>query len=283
MKTAMVAERNGLPHRIQFNLEVERGRRLRLPIFDTLSAISYEVLGLFESISYLGPLRIQPARHYISDSSFNDTVGTTGEHTPHILHRSNASVLRVNEWFDRFEIPYRLQTKAHGDDVTGQLISLEVTDQRTGVVVSPADIGFGIGQFLPILVEGIVSQGRIICVEQPEIHLHPRLQAHLADLFIDTAEIRQPSRSLLGEPIRPRWSANQWIVETHSETLMLRLQRRIRERQIHYKDICVLYVEPSSNGSTVTELRLDERGEFFDEWPDGFFEEDVRELTGGGF
>jgi hypothetical protein len=61
---------------------------------------------------------------------------------------------------------------------------------------------------------------------------------------------------------------------------MLRLQRRIRERRIRAEDVSVLYVEPSAEGSRIRVLRLDEDGEFIDEWPHGFFEERYQELFG---
>jgi predicted ATPase len=65
----------------------------------------------------------------------------------------------------------------------------------------------------------------------------------------------------------------QWIVETHSELMILRLQRRIREKVLRSCDVAVLYVQSDEDGATVTELRLDEGGEFIDEWPDGFFDD----------
>ena len=133
-----------------------------------------------------------------------------------------------------------------------------------------ADVGFGINQLLPVIVEGVDfftgTEGRVLCVEQPEIHLHPRLQAHLADLMIANITGR-------GE--------KQWIVETHSELLILRIQRRIRERKLEPSDVSVLYVDPNTDetrGTTITQLRLDENGDFIDAWPDGFFEEDFGEL-----
>ena len=68
-------------------------------------------------------------------------------------------------------------------------------------------------------------------------------------------------------------------LETHSETLMLRLQRRIRQKKIKPEDVSVLYVNPvKDEGSVIMELELDEQGRFLDEWPDGFFEEGYREM-----
>ena len=121
-----------------------------------------------------------------------------------------------------------------------------------------------------MLIEGIASQeGSILCVEQPEIHLHPRLQANIADLMIDT---------IANEPGKRK----QWIVETHSELLITRIQRRIREGKIKSEDISVLYVDPDdeyTEGSAIIPLRMDENGDFIDHWPHGFFDEAFNELT----
>ena len=73
----------------------------------------------------------------------------------------------------------------------------------------------------------------------------------------------------------------QWIVETHSELLITRIQRRIREGKIKSEDVSVLYVDPDdeySEGSAIVKLRLDENGDFIDHWPHGFFDEAFNEL-----
>ena len=88
-----------------------------------------------------------------------------------------------------------------------------------------------------------------------EIHLHPRLQANLADLMIANITGR-------GE--------KQWIVETHSELLVLRRQRRIREGTLDPSDVSVLYVDPNApetEGSTIHQLRLDEKGDRTQDFP----------------
>jgi predicted ATPase len=163
-----------------------------------------------------------------------------------------------------------LKLESLGDEVTGEIVAMHLSDSRNRVQVAPSDVGFGIGQLLPILVQGIISRAQTVCVEQPEIHLHPRLQACLADFFIGSAG--------LGGSLHPDRGV-QWIIETHSEALMLRLQRRIREQRIKPDDISVLYVWPSPEGTShIMKLRLDECGDFTDTWPDGFFEESYKEV-----
>jgi len=159
------------------------------------------------------------------------------------------------------------KTIAAFQEEPGRLLSeLVLIDKRINTVVTHRDVGIGISQVLPVLVMAYGSQGKLIAMEQPEIHLHPALQAELGDVFIEAA---------LGE------RQNTFILETHSEHLILRLMRRIREGKIHPDDVGVVFVEPSSHGSRLIELRLDEEGDFIDEWPGGFFEESFHEKFAG--
>ncbi|MBF4349700.1 hypothetical protein EAY19_27035, partial [Vibrio anguillarum] len=103
------------------------------------------------------------------------------------IYKSSATTKdKMNSFLAEFNIPYKIDVEDLGNVNSGPLISIQLTDLRNGAVVTPKDVGFGIGQVLPIILEAIVSKKKLICVEQPEIHLHPRLQAHLADLFIES-------------------------------------------------------------------------------------------------
>lgn len=146
-------------------------------------------------------------------------------------------------------------------------------DEMTKTAVYHRDVGIGVSQVLPVLVHAFADSGKIVAIEQPEIHLHPALQAELGDVFIESA---------LGE------RKNTFLLETHSEHLILRIMRRIRETpigklpvgmpHITSQDVAVLFVEPTPQGSVVREMRLDERGRLVDPWPGGFFEESFNEL-----
>ena len=138
---------------------------------------------------------------------------------------------------------------------------------------SIADVGFGISQLLPIITKSMTLKNSSILIEQPEIHLHPALQAELGDLFINSA---------LGE------QKNTFLIETHSEHLILRILRRIRETAegslrddltpITPNDVAVVYVQPGENGSKVIEIPVTEDGDFAEKWPNGFFAERAKEL-----
>ena len=115
---------------------------------------------------------------------------------------------------------------------------------------------YGISQLLPFVVQSLASEGRIISIEQPEVHVHPKLQADLGELLADA--IQEPH-------------FNHFIVETHSEHLILRLQRLVRKKLLKPEDVSVIYVSRGPEGAKVQRLRLDEDGDFIDDWPGGFF------------
>ena len=153
------------------------------------------------------------------------------------------------------------------------LRDLVLIDKRSGTPVSHRDVGIGVSQVLPVLVSAYASSERLLAIEQPEIHLHPGLQAELGDVVIESA---------LGD------LGNRFLIETHSEHLLLRIMRRIRQSAsgdlpqgvpaVRPDDVMVLFVEPDGAHSLVREMPLNERGELAKAWPGGFFEEGMREI-----
>ena len=230
---------------------------------------------VLDSIVYLGPLRSYPERIYTVSGRNRLSTGVRGQFTPNVLYNNPELLARVNRWFNQFRIPYEIAVSKFGDvALTGEYVSVSLIDKHTDTTITLADVGFGINQLLPVIVEGVNTRSRsfldpehsIICLEQPEIHLHPRLQADIADLMIDTSR---------GD------NGKQWIVETHSELLLRRIQRRIEEGVLSPSDVCVIYVDSHEDcGSEMIMLRLNEHGEFIDDWPSGFFEESYNEVMG---
>ena len=154
-----------------------------------------------------------------------------------------------------------------------RLNELILIDRRSNTVVSHRDVGIGVSQVLPVLVSAYANQNQIVAIEQPEIHLHPALQADLGDLFLQSA---------LGN------NQNRFLIETHSEHLLLRIMRRMRQTaagelpdgipKIRPEDVMVLFVEPDGSRSIVREMPLNEHGDLVKAWPGGFFEEGLREV-----
>ena len=217
-----------------------------------------------EDLFPIRPFRRPPERWYIFTGTSPQHVGYQGDQLPDLLLRRPELVDETNEWLEKLDIGHKLTVKPMGDD-SGDLFEVRLIDTRRKEPVSVAlpDVGFGISQLLPFIVQSLVSEKQIISIEQPEVHVHPKLQADLGDLL--AAAIKEPRQ-------------NRFIIETHSEHLILRLQRLVRKQQLKPEDVSVIYVSRGPEGAKADRLNLDEEGDFIDEWPNGFFLERLREL-----
>ena len=149
---------------------------------------------------------------------------------------------------------------------------IQLVSTRTDLPVRTSDIGVGISQLLPVVV-AVLDPDRpgITAIEQPELHVHPRLQVELGDLFAEGAA-----------------GGSVFLIETHSEHLLLRIMRRMRETsvgtlpegvpEVRPEDVNVLFVEQDGAETLIREMPLNEKGELVKAWPGGFFEEDLREI-----
>lgn len=150
----------------------------------------------------------------------------------------------------------------------------QLVTTRTRLPVRTSDVGVGISQILPVVV-ATLDPGRpgITAIEQPELHLHPRIQVELGDLFASQAA-----------------KGGVFLIETHSEHLLLRFMKRMRQTydgtlgngtpRMRPEDITVYFVEidPDGTETLIREMPLNERGDLVEAWPGGFFEEDLREI-----
>ncbi len=230
---------------------------------------------LLRDIRYIAPVREYPERFYIHGGNPLQYVGPYGEKVFDVLFNDSELLAKVNEEFKRFGADYELRLSRlsrEGKEISESFMP-QLVNKSTGVAASFRDVGFGFSQVLPVIVQSTLSKEKTILIEQPEIHLHPALQAELGDLFI---------KSALGE------QKNCFIIETHSEHLLLRLMRRMRETcngnlpdgfpRVRPEDVAVVYLEQLDGQSVVREMALNERGELVKAWPGGFFEEGLREV-----
>ncbi|MYC77458.1 AAA family ATPase [Candidatus Poribacteria bacterium] len=212
----------------------------------------------------MAPFRRPPERWYIFTGTSPQDVGYRGNLLPDLLFRHHELVEETNEWLKKLDMGYEIEVKPVGGN-SGDLFEMRLIDTRRKERVNVAlpDVGFGVSQLLPFIVQSLVAKEQIISIEQPEVHVHPKLQADLGDLLAEA--IKEPRQ-------------NRFIVETHSEHLILRLQRLIRKKLLEPEDVSVIYVSRGPEGAKAERLHLDEDGDFIDEWPNGFFLERLREL-----
>lgn len=269
--------------------------------FGAIQELYSRPIRALDSLSYLGPLRAVPTRGVIPDNHLSLDSGI-GEDEWLTLARSPEAREAVNYWLGEGGLGTSLRLVARQHFSVNEPRERPVrTDRSPGNPAPPMlspqsrearddgwspglfdlssetylgmrDVGFGVSQVLPVLARAIGSRDRLHLLEQPELHLHPALQARLADAFIEGA----------------KQYGNRFILETHSEHLLLRLLRRIRETSrdsnpdglaLRPNDIAVYFFARDELGrSRISPIAVSDDGDFLDPWPSGFFPERLEEL-----
>lgn len=220
-----------------------------------------------DRVFYLGPLRDYPKRDYLWARSRPTDVGQKGEKAiDAILAATEAAETRNLKPKARLMpfqkiIAHWLREMGLIENFTVEEIregsnrwQAKVTTRRGGAEVLLTDVGFGVSQVLPVItLLYYVPEGSTVILEQPEIHLHPLAQAHLADVIISAAQRRRV----------------QVIVESHSEHLLLRLQRRIAEEVVRKDDVALYFCDAPEGVSRLSALELDLLGRITN-WPQQF-------------
>jgi hypothetical protein len=187
--------------------------------------------------------------------------------------------LAVNPDTESKLIDPRMLDEIYGDAVDSALVldknesidkTLTLWDVQNHIEVSASEIGVGVSQVLPLVVAAITQPKGLIAIEQPELHVHPRVQVAIGDLLTQSA------------------SSSAFLVETHSEHLILRLLRRIRETSegtipegltgVTAGQVSIVYLEPTKKGVIAKSIGIDEDGGFTTKWPNGFFSERREEI-----
>jgi AAA ATPase domain len=234
---------------------------------------------------YVGPLRTIPPRGFLYERAGRITGWGDGlaawdsllSDRLNLIEATNKELRRLGGGC-QVAAQQLVDTTADAEQVSAnhpdKSVRRLLLDTGTGTFVLPSEVGAGISQIIPVVVAALDRRSGLTLIEQPELHVHPAVQVGLGDLFID-AIMREGNRRMM-------------LIETHSEHIILRLLRRIREttenelpdEALPFTEdkLSVLYVESTPDGVRVRRLRVDERGEFVDRWPKGFFEERAGEL-----
>ena len=227
----------------------------------------------FTQIHYLGPLREYPKRNYTWGGERRSQIGNRGEYAIECIlaSREQGDVIEHEDEIYSLESYLAKWLRDLGliqdfkiDSITegGRLFEVRVRQTEKSPYVLLTDVGFGVSQILPVLTLCYYTpKGSILLMEQPEIHLHPRVQAGLADVFIDAIKKR----------------GVQIILESHSEHLLRRLQLRIAQEKFSSDDAALYFCEIKEGYSELRDLQLDEFGNIKN-WPDNFFGDEMTEV-----
>lgn len=239
--------------------------------------LAYEQL--MDSLYYLGPLREYPQREYHWGGSSPDDVGQRGERAVDaILAATRDNMMRrlrppargvrkipfqkiVAHWLNELRLirDFSLEEIAPGTNLYRAIVKTS----RFSVPTALPEVGFGVSQVLPALVLlYYVPEGSTVLMEQPEIHLHPAVQSGLADVMLNVATVRNL----------------QIVVESHSEHLMRRLQRRVAEERASPEDVKLYFVSSNRGAAQLDDLLLNEWGEI-QNWPEHFFGDEMGEIA----
>lgn len=179
-----------------------------------------------------------------------------------LLESSSLSQHQIARWLQRLGLIHSFRVTQLVPDRPYYEAKVKTTIDGTEVLL--ADVGFGISQILPVLALCLMVPPRsTIVLEQPELHLHPAVQADLADILIEAVKQRHV----------------QVIIESHSEHLLRRLQRRVAEAEvITEKDMAIYFCSNDGDCSSIVELNVDTYGNITN-WPEDFFGDQFEEIS----
>ena len=246
---------------------------------DFVKDLNFQHEKLYRSIYYLGPLRTKAERLYSWSGVEPDSVGFSGENTvAAILAAKDRWIsLGPRKWNMLLEEIIALKLVEMGliDDFEIKPISeqrqeyeVKLKTKLSADWVDLPDVGFGISQVLPVLVQCFYAPpGSIVIMEQPEIHLHPSAQSVLADVMIDVIKSREnySDRKI------------QLIIETHSEHFLRRLQRRIAEDLLPQEKVSAYFAKATGKQLVLEPLDIDSFGNIRN-WPEHFFGDEMGDI-----
>lgn len=241
-----------------------------------LSDLELQFEELFSHVFYLGPLRDYPQRQYSWSGAQPADMGRRGERVVDALLASREAGVRfslgrgrkrqtleerVAYWLKELRLIHSFKVRPITEG--GKLFQVWVKQHPKAAEVLITDVGFGVSQIVPVITLCYYAPtGSTLLLEQPEIHLHPAVQAGLADVLVDAAKTR----------------GLQIVLESHSEHLLRRLQRRIAEESLPAADAALYFCTTEAGVSKLTPLQLDMFGTIKN-WPEGFFGDEFGEIA----
>jgi predicted ATPase len=214
---------------------------------------------LFDT-SYIGPIRQTPPYLYTFEGLMKYShVGATGEHALALLVDSYKTDKKLYEhvstWFHKHMEGQRLIIDEMPDCGA---FECKIRTDGSSYETNLRDVGYGISQLLPVIVESYVENNAITIIEQPALHIHPAAHEAVASRLVESA--KQYGKS--------------YIVESHSENILLTFRKLVSDRSNSFSsdDIVIYYVDKDDDGAYLKEITVDENGEL-SSWPVGVFGE----------
>jgi predicted ATPase len=240
---------------------------------------------MLDAVTYLGPLRDDPRRVYTWLGGAPADVGWSGEQTVQAIlaaadrklnlgYRTRLKFFQVllAEQLKRLGLIESFRVEPIGANRPEHEVRVRVSSAGDEVLLT--DVGFGVSQVLPVLVQTFYCPpGSTILMEQPELHLHPKVQMNLADFFVDALSARQPTT-----PGKSEDRNTQFLIESHSEHFLRRLQRRIAEQHLRPDQVALYFCEVRRGRSVLRELDVDLFGDIRN-WPEDFFGDPLDDLS----
>jgi len=281
-----------------YSLKGEKGRRWDLPHPENffgfpdeavayyqntgfLPDLSLAVKNLFKSMHYVGPLRDHPERFYQFSGDTPPDVGEKGKLAINALlsakeagrSLSAGSKKRyilfeelVARWLQQMKLIHSFKVIPIAKGRKEYEVRVRVLKDSPEVLIT--DVGFGISQILPVIVQCFyVPAKSTLFFEQPEIHLHPSVQSHLGDLFLEAIKMKENGAD----------RNTQIVVESHSEHLIRRIQRRIAEGAVSPDDVAIYFIHHGKDGAKMEALNIDLFGNVTN-WPNNFFGDELEDL-----
>lgn len=235
-----------------------------------------------DRLSYLGPLRKHPQRIYQWSGETPASVGQMGEYAVAAILAAESEGRLLNRgpkrtkqgfsefiaaWLKDLGVIHDFSVQAVAEGRKEYEVLVKTHNQAPPVKIT--DVGFGVLQVLPALVQAFYCPpNSTVWMEQPEIHLHPQVQAELADVFISATQARENGKE----------RHVQLIVESHSEHFLNRLQRRVAEGAVKPEDVAVYFCRRTGSATELEPLHLNMFGEI-ENWPPNFFGDEMTDIA----
>lgn len=251
------------------NLKHKENPQVVFELQEELNNIYESIQTSIQQVNYLKPFRDLPKRNYKYPGGSPTTVGNKGEYAAQVLgmdkFTQNGIIEQVGNWFENNLGGWRLDVEGVGEQFKIVLVSPE----NPSVAINLTDVGHGMSQVLPLVVNSFLEHTnyqKIEIIEQPELHLHPAAHSSLAELLTNQAQNNASNTSL--------------VLETHSEILILRIRRLVAEKKLAPEDVIIYWVdnEETPGSSKIKPIHIDEEGEV-DNWPEDVFSEDYNEVV----